>query len=227
MGRVVMEGRCAICGELLGRDAIVPHVQEHLAPTGSDGIAGGSEIAFLQLFVEGADEPEYWMLVEARRDASLLVLDRFLRDEWLECCGHLSEFTIGGRHYPSDDEDMEWAGEAMGAVTLGGVLTDGDEFEHEYDFGTPTNLDIKVVGTRKGPLRQADVVLLARNEPPERPCEECGQPAEYVCTAHGEGPEAAWLCGDCAAGHDNHEGHILPVTNSPRCGVCAYSGVPW
>ncbi len=224
---MMTEGRCAICGEVLGKDAIMIHVQGHLAPTGSDGIAGGRETAFLQLLVEGADEPEYWMFVEARGGSPLLELDRFLRDEWLECCGHLSEFTIGGRHYPSDDEDMEWAAEAMEAVTLGGVLADGDEFEHEYDFGTPTLLDISVVGTRQGPPRHDAVVLLARNEPPDRPCGECGRPAEYVCTAHGEGPEAAWLCGDCAAGHDDHEGHILPVINSPRCGVCAYRGVPW
>lgn len=227
MGGRLMDGRCTICGETLGKDAIVAHVQGHLAPTGSDEIAGGRAKALLQLLVEGADEPEYWMFLEARGDAPLLVLDRFLRDEWLECSGHLSEFTIGGRHYPSDDEDMEWAGEAMGAVTLGGVLTDGDAFEHEYDLGTPTNLDIRVVGTRKGLPHQADVALLARNESPDRPCEECGRPAEYVCTSHGEGPDAAWLCAECVAGHDDHEGHVLPVTNSPRGGVCAYTGVPW
>ena len=34
-------------------------------------------------------------------DATLADLDRFLRDIWLECCGHMSQFTIGKARYIS------------------------------------------------------------------------------------------------------------------------------
>ena len=42
---------------------------------------------------------------------TLADLDDFLRAIWLECCGHLSEFTIGGTSYSSEPEDYFYFGE--------------------------------------------------------------------------------------------------------------------
>src|SRR5687767_11955453 len=44
---------------------------------------------------------EYWMFVEVDGRSKLKVIDNFLRDTWLECCGHLSSFTIKGKRYES------------------------------------------------------------------------------------------------------------------------------
>jgi hypothetical protein len=40
--------------------------------------------------------------------ATLAKLDAFLRETWLECCGHLSSFEIAGERYASNpmDEDL-------------------------------------------------------------------------------------------------------------------------
>jgi hypothetical protein len=34
----------------------------------------------------------------------------------------------------------------------------------------------------------------------------------------------ALLCDDCAADHEHDEEMFLPVVNSPRIGMCGYSG---
>ena len=68
--------------------------------------------------------PEYWMHLEVPADATLGSLDRFLRDTWLECCGHMSEFEIEGTRYPI--EPMEVDDESMDAQ-LKDVLDAGNE----------------------------------------------------------------------------------------------------
>ena len=58
-------------------------------------------------------------------------------------------------------------------------------------------------------------------------CDECGdRPATRMCALcawEGEG----WLCETCAELHvcDDDDGpYFLPLVNSPRAGVCAYTG---
>lgn len=53
-----------------------------------DGVCG--RVLLLRAYQTGS--PIYWLHVTARREAKLAELDRLLRDVWLECCGHLSEF---------------------------------------------------------------------------------------------------------------------------------------
>src|SRR5438477_291919 len=46
------------------------------------------------LAVQGRGSPQYWLHLLARADTTLGELDSFLRHIWLECCGHMSGFTI-------------------------------------------------------------------------------------------------------------------------------------
>ena len=58
--------------------------------------------------------------------ATLGDLDDYLRAIWLECCGHLSQFSIGG-----------WRGEEIPMSTrVERVFEPGIEVTHIYDFGT-------------------------------------------------------------------------------------------
>lgn len=68
------------------------------------------------------------------------------------------------------------------------------------------------------------IQILARNEAPEIFCEECGKfPAVQICMdCRWEGP--GWLCQTCAEDHECGEEMMLPVVNSPRSGVCGYTG---
>ncbi|GIW34664.1 hypothetical protein [Meiothermus sp.] len=59
--------------------------------------AKGKPVRLFHIRVEDAYRPSpFWLDVEVRASASLRELDQFLRDIWLECCGHLSMFEIGG-----------------------------------------------------------------------------------------------------------------------------------
>ena len=50
----------------------------------------------LHLLVEGRYAKEYWMHLAVPAASPLERVDAFLRKIWLECCGHLSAFTIAG-----------------------------------------------------------------------------------------------------------------------------------
>jgi hypothetical protein len=147
----------------------------------------------------------------------LKVLDKFLRGVWLECCGHLSAFEIDGVEYHSMPE-----GEKGMHFKLSRVLNPGMEFYHTYDFGTSTELRLRVISERMGERGKEKVRVLARNDAPDIRC-GCGKKAKWVCPVCFY-EEDAWFCDDCAKEHECGEEMLLPVVNSPRCGVCGYEG---
>lgn len=53
------------------------------------------------------------MFVEIKETETLKALDRFLRDIWVECCGHLSEFDINGVIYDCYPEDTYGSGDCV------------------------------------------------------------------------------------------------------------------
>ena len=57
------------------------------------------KIKFFHLVVEGRYLPEYWLHLLIPSSSPLWYLDNFLRGIWLECCNHLSAFTIEGERY--------------------------------------------------------------------------------------------------------------------------------
>ena len=147
-------------------------------------------------------------------------LDDFLRHTWLECCGHLSAFEIAGKRYASEPRDEEMS---MGA-RLSEVLEVGMTFFYEYDYGSTTALVVKVVALLEPGLPNGALELLARNEAPQVSCQRCGiQPATQICTEC-EGNGKGWLCKACAVAHECGDEMCLPVVNSPRVGVCGYTG---
>jgi hypothetical protein len=350
MGRRTTEGTCAFCERTFSKSGMARHLavcdarrQLYAAQSGQRGLR---TTRLLHLRVEGRRAPEYWMNVEIPADATLYDLDDFLRETWLECCGHLSAFRIEGQEYLSEREEDDWMssspvvappmfgalplieeptytqakeaalemarllhigqqaqaafladldriagpdpsakltreqskqvlvslarmlgmdemettyflarldvetgeagpwedfddepGESDMDVTLSEVLKPGLTFHHEYDFGSTTELTLHVIEEREGlaideesaeingEVENLDyVTILARNEPPKILCSNCGKnPATLVCT-HCIHFDTGWLCDDCAPKHDCGEEIMLPVVNSPRVGVCGYTG---
>jgi hypothetical protein len=100
------------------------------------------------LVVEGERLPMYWLHLEVASSVTLEILDQFLREIWLECCGHLSAFTIDGVHYCMDEQlfDLKgWhAGKQSMQTTLAKVMRPGQISAYEYDFGSTTALRLKV-----------------------------------------------------------------------------------
>jgi hypothetical protein len=232
MARTSSKGKCHFCGAEFSKAGMSKHLATcpaRLAGTVTTSTSRQktppTQTRLFHLVVEGRGAPMYWMHLEMPVEATLSNLDTFLRDQWLECCGHLSAFNIAGESYAST-VDREWGMDekSMRGVKLGKVLSVGQQFEHEYDFGTTTELKLKVVAEREGmAVKGKSVQVLAQNEPPEIPCENCGKLATQVCSQciyEGEG----WVCDDCAEEHECGEDMLLPVVNSPRVGMCGYTG---
>ena len=219
------EGKCSLCGGSYSKTGMTKHLKSCKQRKGISETPSArrslQKIKSLHLVVEGRDLPEYWMHLKVLTNVKLWERDNFFRDTWLECCGHMSAFTIEGIRYSSgpmeelEEEDMD--------VALGEVFIPGLKFYYEYDFGTTSELMLKVVSEREGEIEGEPIQLLARNNPPSIPCDSCGKIATQVCTEciwSGEG----WLCDECASEHECGEEMFLPVVNSPRVGMCGYTG---
>jgi len=225
MTKQVSQGMCNICRGTFSKSMITKHLAScKKGRTIFETSAGKQQFKKAKTFhlvIEGRNLSEYWMHIEASADAELADLDGFLRDTWLECCGHLSSFTIEGKTYLSDS-DEEMGDESMDVV-LDDVLRPKMKFFHEYDFGTTTELVLRVIAERESEITKKSIRLLARNDSPAITCMSCGKVATQVCSQciyEGEG----WLCNECAESHECGEEMLLPVVNSPRVGMCGYSG---
>jgi hypothetical protein len=154
----------------------------------------------------------FWLYIEINGSATLDHLDSLLRETWLECCGHMSQFDINGKYYSSNGEMHK---------TIHKVLEVGSPFDYEYDFGTTTHLAGKVISVRSGQLKN-DARLIARNDLPEDlSCTTCQNKPEVICSVCYD-----FCCKKCKKKHDDCEGEefMLPVVNSPRMGMCGYTG---
>jgi hypothetical protein len=224
--RATSKGICSYCAGSYAKSAITRHLQacqvrkEENASLEKGSGRGSAQIIF-HLKVEGLYQPMYWLHIEIPARATLEDLDRFLRAVWLECCGHLSSFEIAGESFISekiepDDRSMK--------VSLEKVMAPGMKFEYIYDFGTSTELLITVISVRKGFAHDKDAVrIMARNEPPEIKCDVCGKPAIGVCCVCSD-ENAGRVCEVCGKSHECGEDMLLPVVNSPRVGMCDYTG---
>ena len=91
-----------------------------------------------------------------RCDTTLSELGKFLRGLWLEYCGHLRHFKVNGVTYsvmvpmpgqrhrfdPMDEERAAWRHMGM---SVNAAIPDLMRFEHEFDYGSPTALELEHV----------------------------------------------------------------------------------
>jgi hypothetical protein len=225
MAKQTSNGKCNLCGGTFSKAAMTKHLESCKQRKGTSETSSGSrrpqKTKCFHLVAEGRYLPKYWMHLEVPVNADFEVLDNFLRRTWLECCGHMSMFTIEGKTYSC--APMEDLNDEGFDVKLCDVLHPGMKFYHEYDFGTTTHLTLKVISEREGESKGKSVQLLARNDPPSITCSSCGQPATQLCTECAWS-DKGWLCNKCAADHKCDEDMRLPVVNSPRVGMCGYTG---
>ena len=131
---------------------------------------------YFELLLYGAYNKDYWLIIQIKENATLDDLDRFIRDIWVECCGHLSVFEIDGVSYEREpDDDFGWGEPAKSTNhTLKQVLTTGMIFNYEYNFGSTTEIMVKVLDHYSAQKQNEKIVILSRNNPPEFACSICG-----------------------------------------------------
>ena len=209
-----LKAECLLCGSRYAKGGMTRHLQSCL-PKKIDNALKQKNLEvhpFFHIMVEGYCDPEYWLHLEVKSESRLKDLDQFLRDIWLECCGHMSAFN-----YQRNEISMN--------RKLKDVLKPGMELLYEYDFGSTTELLIKTIAEYRGPIeKNKSVQLLARNEAPEILCDECGKSSAVQICIECKWDEAGWLCQSCVKIHECGEDILLPIVNSPRTGVCGYEG---
>jgi hypothetical protein len=228
MTRQTSKGTCTFCHRELSKASITRHLQsceQRAEMQGEGSRQKAKKIKAFHLIVEGYRLPMYWMHLEVAAGTTLATLDRFLRDTWLECCGHLSVFRISGFNYYVDAEmDAYWDMRRKDMqVRLEEVLSPGQTCSYEYDFGSTTELLVKVISEDEVDMRGRAIQILARNSLPIIPCDVCGEPATSLCTQCIY-EDKGCLCVGCVKDHACGEEMVLPLVNSPRAGVCGYTG---
>src|SRR5712692_12058170 len=105
--KVTSMGICRFCKGEFDRTKMSQHLKyckqraAEIAAEGENATASQKARLF-HIAVEGRYNPQYWMHLEMPASDTLADLDSFLRDIWLECCGHLSAFQVGKARYSSD-----------------------------------------------------------------------------------------------------------------------------
>jgi hypothetical protein len=102
------KGICQFCRREIAKAGVVRHLAacEPWQGAMAEAERSGRKTETLHhLRVQAAGLPQFWLDLEMRGSAKLQDLDKYLRAIWLECCGHMSQFSFGGgrrgnRHEP-------------------------------------------------------------------------------------------------------------------------------
>lgn len=212
--KIVTQGVCNKCNEIISRRAAKSHINKCLNQENKD-----APDAFLIKVQWPHTNPIYWMYLSVPFKSRLQDLDLFLRRIWLECCDHLSQFRIDHKRYLSyfQSNVFSRSEEFSMAIRSEKVLMPGLKFTHEYDFGSTTELLLEVVGLINA-VDSKEVKVIVQNQEPEFKCVSCGKKATVINIF-----EDDCFCESCIDEEDD-ELYLLPLVNSPRTGVCGYVG---
>ncbi|MGL4847543.1 MAG: SEC-C metal-binding domain-containing protein [Clostridium sp.] len=146
-----MTGKCYFCGKEVTGGTAKRHAKTCKALHEREIKKGKEERKGFIIKITDKYVKDYYMYIMMDASLRLEELDRFLRDIWCECCGHLSAFRIDEECYNSYAE--EWEPDLN--IRLREVLMVGGKFTYEYDFGTSTDLMGEIV----------EEVVLGKDEP--------------------------------------------------------------
>ncbi len=200
---------CAICE----REFTTSGLQRHLSSCIKKNIVDEQEKNSLYyLKISDRYDDSYYLHILVSSSARLFHLDRFLRDIWLECCGHMSSFIA-----KRDEIDM---GEPID------ILNHHKRLSYTYDYGSSTELVIEFKKEIKA-TQDNLIQVIARNPEHHVKCHCCNKKsAKYICSECNYTDEFL-LCEKCVGKHCDtyHDGDTYPIlnfVNSPRVGVCGY-----
>ena len=245
--------KCGYCSEHFSPIVITEHLQSCDLRKENSPYLKRDQYSFL-IRINDMYTANYWVFVELDARTCLLKdIDSFLRNLWLECCGHLSSFRINDQVYDSHPDPYNYARSKSMQVHVDKILKVGTIFEYTYDFGTSTELILEVIdaklldvegdlggsgtkdqiGAKRRTGRESKgriiprVKLVARNDPLPFTCHACKKAtATKICTVclDEKSRKRASFCKACARNHKCGEEMVLPIVNSPRSGQCGYTG---
>lgn len=229
-------GFCKYCGKEYTRTGMVKHLVA-CKERAKQCESAKEKAKYFELVLYGKYDKDYWLIIQIKENATLKDLDQFIRNIWVECCGHLSAFEVYGQRYESMPAEDSFWGEPAKRMNykLKSVFEQGMQIEYEYDYGSTTELIICVQGYYNAPNHKEKITILSRNNPPQFVCSICGENTAVWINPEGFYEGTSFLCDECLEKieegnmetdeeFDFDTDFLLPVCNSPRMGVCGYEG---
>ena len=213
-------GTCKVCQRSISSSRMGAHMQTHIPKDGRR----------TQYVIRIDDEGLFWMYLQVSGRHTLKKIDEFLRDEWLECCGHMSRFEIDDIPYESHPPVGWTRSKSMNHKVLS-VLKEKMTVSYEYDFGTTTALRLTVLAGPVPPVvPPRGIKPLAVHDKIRYLCDVCGKDATKVCTYCTIYTDGSILCKDCIPKHqcvmDEGEDCLMDLVQSPRVGMCGFDREP-
>jgi hypothetical protein len=205
------EGKCLYCDKMFPQNEIGKHLAKHLSDKEKSDNNRTTQ-TFCHIVV---DAGEYFIHLLVKGDASMKVIDSFLKDIWLECCGHMSGFGHNNFKVSMNHKVID-------------VFDTRIKIFHDYDYGTTTRVFLKGLKNYQLNLKEK-IILLSRNEPLKLMCATCKKkPAVNICTTCNY-DDYSFFCESCSEKHekvceDFADYSSMPIVNSPRMGECGYTG---
>jgi hypothetical protein len=212
MRKIKTNGVCAYCKSEIPKNS--RSILDHLSKCEGKTVSKTKKHAdYMILLIEGKYNPEYWIVIKAKADITMKKIDKFIKDIWVECCGHMSSFSDGRS--------------TIGMTRkLDQVFEKGYKIAYIYDYGTSTDISLSLLEKIED-TDDKDIQILLRNKEIDYTCSYCKNKAEAICPFCTDEDDGL-LCGECIENHkciqDEGEDILLPLVNSPRAGVCGYTG---
>ena len=135
-----LPGYCFSCEKTYDKRGIGRHLKTCAARKEAIESEKGRKSRLFHIRAENPYDSNYWLDIEMEAKSTLKDLDQFLREIWLECCGHLSQFIVGEIYYSSHiDSDPffgSWKTEEYDLnVPLEKALPLNKKVRYEYDLG--------------------------------------------------------------------------------------------
>ena len=113
MAGTTTKGICYFCGKSISKSTAKKHLTTH-------EYAESDKQECMLLKIEAPYEKDYWLYADISMTSTLKTLDNFLRDIWLECCGHMSAFNGPGYEEIGKNKKLY-------------NFSEGTQLVHEYD----------------------------------------------------------------------------------------------
>lgn len=203
-------GICLLCEKEFTTAGMARHIKSCAAGRREPG-----DTPYYLIRVTAADDPNYWLFLEAKKDTSLKQLDQLLQDTWMQGEGGIRLFKIGD----SVCSSSRTIGSSNLTPRLEEVVGKGDKFDYVFDLEAPTVLTLQVADEYNAKNRRKKIEVLARNIMPKYFCVRCGKPAQMVFRLDEEDMiEECTFCSQCAQQEEDAE-YMEELFNSPRTGI--------
>ncbi|KAL0480497.1 ribosomal protein mL11 [Acrasis kona] len=213
---------CRCCEEKFNG---ISNVVDHVVDCSSRVSSGDEDILTILIKdnrSKAVKQSKYFLVVEMDSKSDLKPLDSFIRNVWMECCYHTSEFVFEKdsesrvSYYSHADQMQDHHWQPFSSIKIGDKLTKADDrFIYSYDRQPVFGVLLKI---SKGSMNGKPVRLLARNEPIQFKCVECKKIAGFI------DPESHnFYCDNCREENENTI-EFDEMSNSPRVGICGYIG---